>query len=149
MERRCGGEGREPAECSHRDPKGVASRCSTEMTRGVRVSEDWGGLGDFTLNPGHRGVGWGLGNGSEVRRRRLWVATTLCGKPSPAAARPRVPASACSQLACQSSSLNHIPLLTVAHFTVCFITQIGNDSFLSPPLWKLKFSPQPPELSPF
>lgn len=26
--------------------------------------------------------------------------------------------------------LNHIPLLTVAHFIVCFIAQIGNDSFL-------------------
>lgn len=69
MERRCGGEGREPAEGSHRDPKGVASCCSTEVTRAVRVSEDWGVLGDFTLNPGHTGVGWGLGNGSEVRRR--------------------------------------------------------------------------------
>lgn len=63
MRRTVPSEGREPAECSHRDPKGAASCCSTEMNRGVRVSEDWGVRGDFTLSPGRRGMGLGSGTG--------------------------------------------------------------------------------------
>lgn len=62
MQRRVPSEGRE---CSHRDPKGAAGCCSTETNRGVRVSEDWGVLADFTLNPGRRGMGWG--SGTEVK----------------------------------------------------------------------------------
>ena len=69
-------EGREPAEGSHRAPKGAASCCSTETNRGVHVSEDWRVRGDFTLNPGHRGMGWG--SGTEVSEvAGPWVATTL------------------------------------------------------------------------